>query len=143
MSDTARELEPLFARYVEEHVLHGRVLAAAELCGPRLDLIAPLDRLIERYQSITALLDPGLDDGPGTTADPLPRSPSPDQPWPQFAGFKTMREEVFWGVGANFEVPLRESIALGLAIEYNQNVSNVDRDDYENWKFVIGPQGRF
>jgi hypothetical protein len=61
----------------------------------------------------------------------------------EFAGFKTMREEVFWGVGANFEVPLRESIALGLAVEYNQNISNVDRDDYENWKFVIGPQGRF
>jgi hypothetical protein len=61
----------------------------------------------------------------------------------EFAGFKTMREEVFWGVGANLEVPLRENIALGLAIEYNQNLSNVDRDDYENWKFVIGPQGRF
>ena len=61
----------------------------------------------------------------------------------EFAGFKTMREEVFWGVGANFEVPLRENIALGLAIEYNQNQSNVDRDDYENLKFVIGPQGRF
>ena len=61
----------------------------------------------------------------------------------EFAGFKTMREEVFWGVGANFEVPLRENVALGVAVEYNQNISNVDRDDYENWKFVIGPQGRF
>jgi hypothetical protein len=61
----------------------------------------------------------------------------------EFAGFKTMRVETFWGVGANLEVPLRENIALGVAIEYNQNISNVDRDDYENWKFVIGPQGRF
>jgi hypothetical protein len=61
----------------------------------------------------------------------------------EFAGFRTMREETFWGVGANFEMPLREDIALGVAIEYNQNISNVDRDDYENWKFVIGPQGRF
>jgi hypothetical protein len=61
----------------------------------------------------------------------------------EFAGFKTMREEVFWGIGANVEVPLRDNIALGLAVEYNQNISNVDRDDYENWKFVIGPQGRF
>ena len=60
MSDLARELEPLFARFVEEHVLHGRVLAAADLCGPRVDLIAPLDRLIERYQSITVALDGGL-----------------------------------------------------------------------------------
>ena len=61
----------------------------------------------------------------------------------EFAGFKTMREEVFWGIGANFEMPLRENIALGLAIEYNQNQSNVDRDDYQNFKVVIGPQGRF
>ena len=61
----------------------------------------------------------------------------------EFAGFKTMKEEVFWGVGANFEVPLRDNIALGLAIEYNRNQSNVDRDDYENLKVVIGPQGRF
>lgn len=61
----------------------------------------------------------------------------------EFAGFKTMKEEVFWGVGANLEVPLRDNIALGLAIEYNRNQSNVDRDDYENLKVVIGPQGRF
>ncbi len=53
-----------------------------------------------------------------------------------------MREETFWGVGANLEIPLRESIALGLAVEYNQNISNVDRDDYDNFKVVIGPQGR-
>ena len=104
MSDTARELEPLFARYVEEHVLHGRVLAAAELCGPRLDLIAPLDRLIERYQSITTLLDPGLEGGPGTTADPLPPSPSPDQPWPQFAGFQTIERLGAGGMGEVFKL---------------------------------------
>lgn len=61
----------------------------------------------------------------------------------EFAGFKTMKEEVFWGIGANLEVPLRDNIALGLAIEYNRNQSNVDRDDYENLKVVIGPQGRF
>ena len=67
MSDLARDLEPLFARYVEEHVLHGRVLAAEELCGPRVELIAPLDRLIARYQSITSLLD--TDSTPGSTAD--------------------------------------------------------------------------
>jgi hypothetical protein len=61
----------------------------------------------------------------------------------EFAGFKTMKEEVFWGIGANLEVPLRENIALGLGVEYNRNQSNVDRDDYENFKVVIGPQGRF
>jgi len=61
----------------------------------------------------------------------------------EFAGFATMREELFWGVGANLEVPLREGLALGLGIEYNRNQSNLDRDDYENLKIVIGPQGRF
>ncbi|HET7715085.1 MAG TPA: hypothetical protein VFK86_05615 [Bauldia sp.] len=61
----------------------------------------------------------------------------------EFAGYKTMREETFWGVGANLEIPWRDNIGLGLAVEYNQNISNVDRDDYENVKVVIGPQGRF
>ena len=61
----------------------------------------------------------------------------------EFAGFATMKEETYWGVGANLEIPLRESIALGVAVEYNQNISNVDRDDYDNFKVVIGPQGRF
>src|SRR5690606_29219229 len=44
----------------------------------------------------------------------------------EFAGFKTMREELFWGVGANLEVPLREGLALGVGIEYNRNQSNLD-----------------
>ncbi|MCB1502336.1 MAG: hypothetical protein KDK07_21575 [Bauldia sp.] len=60
-----------------------------------------------------------------------------------FAGFETIREETFWGIGANLEVPLRNSIALGLGIEYNRNEANLDRDDYDNFKVVIGPQGRF
>lgn len=60
-----------------------------------------------------------------------------------FAGFETIREETFWGIGANLEVPLKNSIALGLGIEYNRNEANLDRDDYDNFKVVIGPQGRF
>ena len=106
MSDTAHDLEPLFARYVEEHVLHGRVLAAAELCGPRLDLIAPLDRLIERYQSITALLDTGLEGArrPWHGRRPLPPSPSPDTPLPQFAGFQTIERLGAGGMGEVFKL---------------------------------------
>jgi tetratricopeptide (TPR) repeat protein len=61
----------------------------------------------------------------------------------EFAGFPTMKEELFWGIGANVEVPLKDGLALGLGVEYNQNLSNLDRDDYENFKIVIGPQGRF
>jgi hypothetical protein len=40
-------------------------------------------------------------------------------------------------------VPINENVALGLGIEYNRNQANLDRDDYENLKVVIGPQGRF
>ena len=61
----------------------------------------------------------------------------------EFAGFRTMKEELFWGVGANLEMPLRDGLALGLGIEYNRNQANLDRDDYENFKIVFGPQGRF
>ena len=60
-----------------------------------------------------------------------------------FAGFDTIREETFWGIGANLEVPLRDNMALGVGIEYNRNEANLDRDDYDNFKVVIGPQGRF
>jgi hypothetical protein len=61
----------------------------------------------------------------------------------EFAGFETMKEEVFWGIGANIEMPLKDGLSMGLGIEYNRNLSNLDRDDYENLKIVIGPQGRF
>jgi hypothetical protein len=61
----------------------------------------------------------------------------------KYAGLDTIREDFQWVVGANLEVPLREHIALGLAVEYAKNRSNLDRDDYENLKVVIGPEGRF
>ncbi|MCB1487645.1 MAG: DUF560 domain-containing protein [Bauldia sp.] len=60
-----------------------------------------------------------------------------------YASLDTKRHDDLWVVGANLEVPLREQIALGLAIEYSKNISNLDRDDYEDLKVVIGPQGRF
>jgi hypothetical protein len=64
-------------------------------------------------------------------------------PQEKFAGFDTIRHDLQWVVGANLEVPVREHIALGLAVEYTKNRSNLDRDDYENLKVVVGPQGRF
>ena len=106
MSDS--DLEPLFARYVEEHVLHGRVLAAAELCGPRVELIAPLDRLIARYQSITSLLDTDLntmrDAGPGAPGGHLAPAQPPDAPLPQFAGFQTIERLGAGGMGEVFKL---------------------------------------
>ena len=61
----------------------------------------------------------------------------------KYASLDTRRNDKLWIVGANLEIPLREKIALGLAIEYSKNISNLDRDDYEDLKVVIGPQGRF
>ena len=61
----------------------------------------------------------------------------------KYAGLSTVRRDFQWVVGANLEIPLREQIALGLNIEYVRNRSNLDRDDYEDLKVVIGPEGRF
>jgi len=100
MSDLASELEPLFARFVEEHVLHGRVLAAAELCGPRIHLIAPLDRLIERYQSITSALDAGL----GAPGDLQAEATPSGDALPQFDGFQTIERLGAGGMGEVFKL---------------------------------------
>ena len=100
MSDVAAELEPLFARYVEEHVLHGRILAAADLCGPRVDLIAPLHQLIERYQSITVALDGGL----AAPGDRQAVAAATEDALPQFAGFQTIERLGAGGMGEVFKL---------------------------------------
>ncbi len=64
-------------------------------------------------------------------------------PTEKYAGLKTIRKDTLWAVGANLEIPLRDRFAIGLAIEYSKNASNLDRDDYENLLVMIGPQGRF
>jgi hypothetical protein len=57
MSAISSDLEHLFARYVEAHVVRGELLQASDLCGDRADLVAPLETLIDRYRSLTASLD--------------------------------------------------------------------------------------
>ena len=99
MSDLAAELEPLFARFVEEHVLHGRVLRAADLCGPRVDLVAPLHQLIDRYQSITMALDGGL-----TAPDDRQAGAAPAEALPQFDGFQTIERLGAGGMGEVFKL---------------------------------------
>jgi serine/threonine protein kinase len=96
MSDQASDLEPLFARFVEEHVLHGRVLSAADLCGSRADLIAPLDRLIARYRSITSALEGG-----GSEPD---RPESTPNALPAFDGFQTIERLGAGGMGEVFKL---------------------------------------
>jgi serine/threonine protein kinase len=96
MIDHPSELEPLFARFVEEHVLHGRVLSAAELCGARVDLVGPLERLIARYRSITSAFDgePSLLGRPMSSGDPLP----------VFDGFQTIERLGAGGMGEVFKL---------------------------------------
>ncbi|MEQ9689548.1 MAG: tetratricopeptide repeat protein [Bauldia litoralis] len=64
-------------------------------------------------------------------------------PTEAYAALDTKRRDNLWSVGANLEIPLRENIAFGVAVEYSKNVSNLDRDDYENLSVIFGPQGRF
>lgn len=61
----------------------------------------------------------------------------------QIAELKTKRRDRQWSVGANLEIPFNESVALGVAVEYTNNWSNLDRNKYENLRVVVGPQGRF
>ena len=95
MSGTASELESLFARFVEEHVIHGRVLKAADLCGPRVDLVHRLEQLIARYQSVTiALGDVAAPEDIGTSEDGLPT----------FEGFQTIERLGAGGMGEVFKL---------------------------------------
>ncbi|WP_421726156.1 surface lipoprotein assembly modifier [Bauldia sp.] len=64
-------------------------------------------------------------------------------PTERFAGLKTKRKDRQWSVGGDLEIPVRENVALGVAVEYTKNKSNLDRDKYEDWTVVVGPQGRF
>ena len=96
MSDSDPEIEALFARFVEEHVIHGRVLAAADLCGGRAHLIEPLDRLIGRYRSITFALDGG--------AAPDERTSPAGDALPEFEGFQTIERLGGGGMGEVFKL---------------------------------------
>jgi hypothetical protein len=64
-------------------------------------------------------------------------------PTERYAGLHTVRQDTQWSIGANLEIPWQDRFALGLAIEYTRNRSNLDRDDYQNFRVVFGPQARF
>ena len=64
-------------------------------------------------------------------------------PTEQYADLKTKRHDQQWSVGAGLEVPFNDQAGLGVAVEYTKNDSNLDRFKFENFQFVVGPQGRF
>jgi hypothetical protein len=96
MSLVQPELERRFARFVEEHVLHGAVLRAEDLCGARVDLVDPLNRLIARYLSITTSLD-----GDVLSAGALNRLA---ESLPTFEGFQTIERLGAGGMGEVFKL---------------------------------------
>jgi hypothetical protein len=61
----------------------------------------------------------------------------------RYAGLDTIRRDFQWRVGLDLTMPVRDKTTLGMSIEYTKNQSNLDRDEYDNLKIVIGPQGRF
>jgi hypothetical protein len=90
------ELQSLLERYVEEHVLHGRTLDAAALCGGRADLIEPLCTLIAEYAALTR----DLDWDATTVEQPAP----PAAGLPRFEGFHTIERIGAGGMGEVFKL---------------------------------------
>ncbi|HET7217196.1 MAG TPA: serine/threonine-protein kinase [Vicinamibacterales bacterium] len=97
MSGVSTDLESLFARFVEAHVVHGQRLSAVDLCGARVELVEPLNRLIERYLSITTALD--ADDEYAADADAFLHSGLP-----RFEGFQTIERLGAGGMGEVFKL---------------------------------------
>lgn len=96
MSATSTDLEALFTRYVEAHVVRGEVLRVEELCGERVDLLKPLQSLVERYRSLTASLD---ESGLAHLADP-----STTAKLPEFEGFQTIERIGAGGMGEVYKL---------------------------------------
>ncbi|HSC27099.1 MAG TPA: protein kinase, partial [Vicinamibacterales bacterium] len=96
MTPVSSDVEALFARFVEAHVLRGIVLGARELCGARVDLVAPLQALIQQYLSLTTSLDDGL-------SAQAPHAPAAAA-LPQFEGFQTIERIGAGGMGEVFKL---------------------------------------
>jgi hypothetical protein len=95
MSAISSDLEHLFARYVEAHVVRGELLQASDLCGDRADLVAPLETLIDRYRSLTASLD-----GPAFPT----ASVGSDCELPAVEGFQTIERIGVGGMGEVYKL---------------------------------------
>ena len=92
------ELEARLAAFVEHHVMHGERIPAGHLCGDRPDLIAPLQRLIDEYLALTAVLSSPdavvVEDVPRVEATALPH----------FAGFQTIERVGGGGMGEVYKL---------------------------------------
>ena len=98
-----RDVEALFARYVEHHIVHGERLDPEELCRDRPELMTPLKELIHEYERLDRTL----------TASVLAEAPTatePDGALPEFEGFRTIER---LGGGGGGEVYKLEDLTLG------------------------------
>jgi serine/threonine protein kinase len=96
MSDVSSDLEALFAKFVEAHVVRGEVLRADEVCGGRSDLVEPLEALIHRYRSLTDDL------GGDALVSEVLNAPTSDAP--AFDGFQTIERIGAGGMGEVYKL---------------------------------------
>jgi len=102
MSDDP-QVEALFARYVEHHVVHGARLRPEELCVESPQLIQPLRELIRHYEQVSEALSlsaPAIRSEGRKSAEALPG----------FQGFRTIER---LGSGGGGEVFKLEDLELG------------------------------
>ena len=90
------DLEALLGRFVEAHVVDGRILRAEDLCEGRVDLIRTLNKLIQEYMTLTR----ALEEDPSAVPDPAAAA----QRLPTFGGFQTIERIGAGGMGEVFRL---------------------------------------
>lgn len=123
MTPRSVDLEPLLARFVEHHVLHGEQLPVDELCAGRPELAPHLDALIREYLALTVTLD-GED-----LAAPFARD-TDGGALPSFEGFQTIERIGSGGMGEVFK--LRD-----LRLDRIVAAKVIRRDGPHDWKTPV------
>ena len=95
MTPGSTSIETLLARFVESHVLHGKVLDVHELCAGHPDLEMAVGALIREYLELSASLENPLDEtAPSEHTAPLP----------VFEGFQTIERLGAGGMGEVYKL---------------------------------------
>ena len=92
------DLETLFGRLVEHHVMHGAMPPIEEIAAGQPDLVAPLRALAQEYLELSTRLD---GDGSGAPSDTPSESA---RPLPLFDGFQTIERLGAGGMGEVYKL---------------------------------------
>ena len=92
------EVEALFARWVEHHVVQGAELDPAALCADHPELLPALQSLVARYHRVSAVLD-GL-----PAAERAAGTPAARPTLPVFGGFRTIERIGVGGMGEVYKL---------------------------------------